>query len=78
LIPNLAADTKAIKDALGGNQHKNILVAIGPEGDFSIQEVNLAKKEGFVPVRLTQAVLKVDTAAIVAAGFIKLYLKKNS
>lgn len=77
LIANLGKGTQNIKDALENNQAKNILIAIGPEGDFSGKEISLAEGAGFISVRLTDAVLKVDTAAIVAAGFIKLYLKQR-
>ncbi len=73
IIPNLTSDTQNIKDVLEKKSAKNILVAVGPEGDFSENEIGLAKQAGFVSVSLGSAVLKVDTAAIVAAGFIKLF-----
>jgi 16S rRNA (uracil1498-N3)-methyltransferase len=47
-------------------------VLIGPEGDFTPQEITLAKEAGFLPVSLGQQVLRVDTAAIAAVSFIKL------
>ena len=73
IIPNLTSDTQNIKDVLEKNSAKNILVAVGPEGDFSENEIGLAKQAGFVSVSLGSAILKVDTAAIVVAGFIKLF-----
>jgi 16S rRNA (uracil1498-N3)-methyltransferase len=45
---------------------KNALVLIGPEGDFSPEEVQLAKDNGFVPVSLGEARLRTETAAVVA------------
>ena len=39
--------------------------------------VELAKQAGFASVSLGRNVLKVDTAAIVTAGFIKLHLVKH-
>ena len=77
LIPNLEETTQNIKDLLTGGALKNILVAIGPEGDFSKNEIELAKQAGFASVSLGRNVLKVDTAAIVTAGFIKLHLVKH-
>ena len=73
IIPNLSSDTKSLKDILVTESVKSILVTIGPEGDFSEREMRLAKQSGFVSVSLGRNVLKVDTAAIVTAGFIKLY-----
>ena len=42
------------------------LLLIGPEGDFSKQEVELAIKEGFEPIGLGESRLRTETAAIVA------------
>ncbi len=50
----------------------NALVLIGPEGDFSVEEVNLAKANGFVPVSLGDARLRTETAALVACHTIQL------
>jgi len=77
LIPNLEEATQNIKDLLTSKALKNILVAIGPEGDFSKNEIDLAREAGFVSVALGENVLRVDTAAIVSAGFIKLHLVKH-
>ncbi len=50
----------------------DVLVLIGPEGDFSKEEVELAKENGFVPVSLGKARLRTETAAIVACHTIQL------
>lgn len=50
--------------------HANTLVLIGPEGDFSPEEVAMAKQAGFVPVSLGKSRLRTETAAIVAATLI--------
>ncbi len=74
LMPTLEGDRKGIKDVLegAGKSSRTALVLIGPEGDFSPGEVLLAKKAGFIPVSLGPHVLRVDTAAIAVASFIKL------
>ncbi len=41
-----------------------IVFLIGPEGDFSPVEIDLAIKSGCVPISLGDLILKVDTAAI--------------
>ena len=51
---------------------ENALVLIGPEGDFSKEEVALAKENGFVPVSLGKARLRTETAAVVACHTIQL------
>ena len=51
---------------------KKVLVMIGPEGDFSEEEVQIALKEGFVPVSLGESRLRVETAALVACHTVSL------
>ncbi|MDD5408794.1 MAG: RsmE family RNA methyltransferase [Candidatus Omnitrophica bacterium] len=74
LMPTLEGKRKSLKDALSRERGniKKIIVLIGPEGDFTPQEVVLAIRAGFLPVSLGERVLRVDTAAIAAASFIKL------
>ncbi|MBT8205271.1 MAG: 16S rRNA (uracil(1498)-N(3))-methyltransferase [Eudoraea sp.] len=45
---------------------KDITILIGPEGDFSEKEIDLAYENGFYPVSLGDARLRTETAAIVA------------
>jgi len=45
---------------------ENVLILIGPEGDFSEQEVALALQHGFRPVSLSSSRLRTETAALVA------------
>lgn len=45
---------------------RDVLVLIGPEGDFSEQEVADALALGFVPVSLGNSRLRTETAAVVA------------
>lgn len=42
-------------------------VLIGPEGDFTIEEVNLAIANGFIPITLGANRLRTETAALFAA-----------
>jgi 16S rRNA (uracil1498-N3)-methyltransferase len=46
------------------------IVLIGPEGDFSLDEINLAKQEGFKLVSLGNERLRTETAGVVAATLI--------
>jgi 16S rRNA (uracil1498-N3)-methyltransferase len=74
LIPYLSGDRKLIKDILASTKAKSIIVLIGPEGDFTPEEVALALENGFLPVSLGDTVLRVATAAIAAASYIKFAL----
>lgn len=74
LIPTLSGRRRALRDVLAKTKAKNILVLIGPEGDFTSEEVALAQMRGFIPVSLGDLVLRVETAAVAVAGFIKFYL----
>jgi len=44
-----------------------VLILIGPEGDFSPEEIDFALSKGFQPVTLGASRLRTETAAIVAA-----------
>ena len=51
---------------------KSVLVAIGPEGDFSPAEVQAALEHGFTGVSLGQARLRTETAGIFAVSIFNL------
>ncbi|MGL5938212.1 MAG: 16S rRNA (uracil(1498)-N(3))-methyltransferase, partial [Phocaeicola sp.] len=52
------------------------LVLIGPEGDFSEEEVRLASEYGFQPISLGKARLRTETAALVACHTLNLLNQK--
>ncbi|MCU0665762.1 MAG: 16S rRNA (uracil(1498)-N(3))-methyltransferase [Candidatus Omnitrophica bacterium] len=72
VIANLANRPKFLKDVFSPDKHKRILVFIGPEGDFSAREINLALENSCVAVSLGETTLRVDTAAIAVVSYIKL------
>lgn len=51
---------------------KDITILIGPEGDFSPREIDLAYDRGFLPVSLGDARLRTETAAIVACATVNM------
>ena len=51
---------------------KDVLILIGPEGDFSPEEIQLAIKNGFDVVSLGTARLRTETAGIVACHIVNL------
>jgi 16S rRNA (uracil1498-N3)-methyltransferase len=45
---------------------RDTLILIGPEGDFTAEEVALAVKSGFIPINLGNSRLRTETAALTA------------
>jgi len=50
-----------------------IAILIGPEGGFTLEEVEMARAAGLLPVSLGKRILRMETAALVAASLV-LYL----
>jgi 16S rRNA (uracil1498-N3)-methyltransferase len=51
---------------------EDITVLVGPEGDFSIDEVRMAVKAGFVSVDLGKSRLRTETAGLSAVMMMQL------
>jgi 16S rRNA (uracil1498-N3)-methyltransferase len=74
LIQNSTEKTKLIACCEGNRQkiseiytaNEEVLILIGPEGDFSPQEVELAVSNGFKSVTLGQSRLRTETAGVAA------------
>jgi len=65
LIAHCNAGNKILlKKALEPNE--NALILIGPEGDFSVEEVEMAVQNGFVEISLGDSRLRTETAGVVA------------
>ncbi len=48
------------------SKKENALILIGPEGDFSEEEINAANKKGFIAVHLGPSRLRTETAGVAA------------
>ena len=59
-----------LKDVL--RKGEDALVLIGPEGDFSEEEVQKAIENGFTPISLGKSRLRTETAALVACHILNL------
>lgn len=66
LIASLQPAAQHLKSILQcqADRPTDVLILIGPEGDFTPAELNLARTHGCVPVTLGPVVLRVETAAI--------------
>jgi len=74
LVPNLAGACKPIREINLSPSPASALVLIGPEGDFTPAEIEEAVKAGFIPVSLGDTVLRVETAAVGVAAYLKMTL----
>ena len=68
IIPHCHPGHLGEKHLLSHTYHKgeNVRILIGPEGDFSEEEVTLALSQGYLPVSLGETRLRTETAALVA------------
>lgn len=57
---------------------KSVTILIGPEGDFSSEEIKAALDAGYQPVSLGDARLRTETAAIVACDTIQIINQLNT
>ena len=54
------------------NKGSDVLVLVGPEGDFNADEMKLAIKNNFIPVSLGRSRLRTETAGLVACHSVNL------
>ena len=59
---------RSVKEVLQSYEGTDIAVLIGPEGDFSREEAELAIEHGFIPVHLGDSRLRTETAALTAVS----------
>ena len=70
LIGSLQSDALHLKTILAeytneyGDRPTSVLMLIGPEGDFTPAELNLARSNGCRPITLGPIILRVETAAL--------------
>jgi 16S rRNA (uracil1498-N3)-methyltransferase len=70
LIGSLQSDALHLKKILAEHETQNarrpanVLMVIGPEGDFTPAELNLSRANGCRPITLGPIILRVETAAI--------------
>jgi len=57
---------QSLKEVLQKTTRNSYTILIGPEGDFSSNEINLAKSHKYTPITLGETRLRTETAGIVA------------
>ena len=74
LIPNLAVEASPLKKLLTTSEiPASVVVAVGPEGDFTPDEVEAALKLEFKSTHLGDLVMRSETAALFVLGALRLY-----
>jgi len=58
--------------------HREIRIYIGPEGDFTPEEMEMAKKAGMRFVSLGENILRTETAAVASLAAIACFLDRRS
>ena len=58
----------SLASAVDFNQSSQFIL-IGPEGDFTEDEINLCKDNGFLPVSISGQRLRTETAAITVCAY---------
>lgn len=68
------SDEYSLKNYLGSALQKNssYLILIGPEGDFTKEELALAKDAGFIEISLGESRLRTETAGVVACDIVSV------
>lgn len=66
LIASLQTDALPLKKLLAehGKKPANVLILVGPEGDFTPAEISMAKSHGCRPLTLGPIILRTETAAL--------------
>ena len=59
-----------LRECLKGKTAKRVLMAVGPEGGWSPNELGEARQAGWAPVSLGKSLLKVDTASLAAVSIL--------
>lgn len=60
----------SIREVLEKNDAKEVIVLIGPEGDFSREEAAAAVAAGYVPVHIGESRLRTETAALASVSMV--------
>jgi len=69
------AEKKLLRDLVRADS--SVLILIGPEGDFSVEEIRTARENGFREISLGASRLRTETAALVACHTVAVINEKT-
>ncbi len=64
-------ESRPLADLLGTLRPSAVTILVGPEGGFSVAEVELAVAAGFVPVKVGPRILRSETAGFAVAAILQ-------
>jgi len=65
-------DSKDLKGLLAANPGtKRFIGLVGPEGGFAPEEIDLARRAGFIPVSMGKRILRAETAAMILIAIVQ-------
>lgn len=67
--------TNTLGSKLKSMQPQNICILIGPEGDFTTEEIKLAQSFNYTPVSLGSNILRTETAGVFACAAVALLVE---
>jgi 16S rRNA (uracil1498-N3)-methyltransferase len=74
IIASLAENPENFRETLAAHPEiESVTILIGPEGDFTPQETEVALDAGFIPVTLGDLVLRVETATLFSISAIRFH-----
>lgn len=71
-VESLGVQKKPVTELLAARSERPVVIMIGPEGDFSRSEMELAVQYGWQPVSLGDSRLRIETAALTATAAVYL------
>ena len=60
----------SLRSVLPAEPPQQIVIAVGPEGGFTAEEIETARRAGFAPVGMGPRILRTETAALVALAIL--------
>ncbi len=78
LIPyeNCKDNLSLLKEDFKDLKNKTVNVIVGPEGGFSIEEVEYAKANGFKEITLGKRILRAETASIFIVSLLSFFMEE--
>jgi 16S rRNA (uracil1498-N3)-methyltransferase len=64
-------ESRPLADILPAVAPRDVAVLVGPEGGFSVGEVALARRAGFIPVSLGRRILRSETAGLAISAILQ-------
>ncbi len=74
LVAALTKDARSLKEVVSQGGSSSASVLIGPEGDFTPEELTFLQAQGYVPLSLGPLVLRAETAALYALSILSYEL----